>query len=87
MRGRGYKFRKYRFWTPQKFRFPTVIILQVFETGCKNSLRCLEKKYGNIGWGFCSSLEFCCKFDNNRECLLMDESQMFSHHCSKLFGV
>ena len=30
-------------------RFPTIIILVIFWTGGKNSLDCLEKKYGNIG--------------------------------------
>ena len=37
--------------------------------GGKNSLDCLENKYGNIGGYFCSSiaifLEFYWKFDNN----------------------
>ena len=33
---------------PQKFRFPTIIIFVIFWTGGKNSLDCLEKKYGNI---------------------------------------
>ena len=39
----------YKFWTSQKFRFPTIIMFVIFWTGGKNSLDCLEKKYGNIG--------------------------------------
>ena len=38
----------YKFWTSQKFRLPTTIIFAIFWTGGKNSLDCLEKKYGNI---------------------------------------
>ena len=38
----------YKFWTSQKFRFPTLIIFVIFWTGGKNSPDCLEKKYGNI---------------------------------------
>ena len=45
----GYKFRGVKIWTSQKFRFPTIIIFVIFWTGGKNSLDCLEKKYGNIG--------------------------------------
>ena len=37
-----------KFWTSQKFRFPIIIIFVIFWTGGKNSLDCLEKKYGNI---------------------------------------
>ena len=44
-----YKFREVKFWTSQKFRFPTVIIFVIFWTGGKNSLYYLEKKYGDIG--------------------------------------
>ena len=58
------------FWTSQKFRFPTIIIFVIFWTGGKNSLDYLEKKYGNIGWCFCSSiaifLVFYWKFANNQ---------------------
>ena len=39
----------YKFWTSQKFTFPTIIIFVVFWTGGKNSPDCLEKKYGNMG--------------------------------------
>ena len=46
---RGYKFGGYEFWISRKFRFPTIIISVIFWTGGKNSLDCLEKKYGNIG--------------------------------------
>ena len=57
-----------RFWTSQKFGFPTIITFVIFWTGSKNSLDYLEKKYGNIGY-FCSSiailLEFYWKSDNN----------------------
>ena len=45
----GYKFWGYKFWTSQKFRFPTIIIFVIFLTGGKNSSDYLEKKYGNIG--------------------------------------
>ena len=41
--------RGYKFWTSQKFRFPTIIIFVIFWTGGKNSSDYLEKKYGNIG--------------------------------------
>ena len=37
-----------KFWTSQNFRFPIIIIFVIFWTGGKNSLDCLEKKYGNI---------------------------------------
>ena len=37
-------------------RFPTIIIFIIFWTMGKNSLDCLEKKYGNIGRCFCSSI-------------------------------
>ena len=51
--------------------FPTIIIFVIFWTGGKYSLDCLEKKYGNIGRYFCSSiaifLEFYWKFDNKQE--------------------
>ena len=36
------------FWTSQKFRFPTIIILVIFWTVGKNSPDYLVKKYGNI---------------------------------------
>ena len=36
------------FWTSEKFRFPTIIILVIFWTGGKNLSDYLEKKYGNI---------------------------------------
>ena len=38
----------------------------MFWTGGKNSLDCLEKKYGNTGWYFCSFLDFYWKFDNKQ---------------------
>ena len=38
-----------KFWTSQKFRFPSIIIFLIFWSGGKNSLDYLEKKYGNIG--------------------------------------
>ena len=48
--------------------FQQFIMFVIFWTGGKNSLDCLEKKYGNIGCYFCSSvaifLEFYWKFDN-----------------------
>ena len=37
-----------KFWTSQKFRFPTIIFV-IFWTGGRNSLEYLEKKDGNIG--------------------------------------
>ena len=37
-----------KFWTSQKFRFPTIMFV-IFWTGGKNSPDHLEKKYGNIG--------------------------------------
>ena len=47
--GGGGNFGGQKFWTSQKFRFPTIIIFVIFWTRGTNSLDCLEKKYGNIG--------------------------------------
>ena len=38
-----------KFWTSQKFKFPTIIIFLIFWNGDKNSSDYLKKKYGNIG--------------------------------------
>ena len=52
----GYKFRGVKILDLSKVRFPTIIIFVIFWTGGKNSPDCLEKKYGNIGLYFCSSI-------------------------------
>ena len=45
----GTNLGRLKFWIYQKSRFPTIIIFVIFWTGGKNSIDCLEKKYGNIG--------------------------------------
>ena len=46
--GKSVKILGYKFWTSQKFRFPTITIFLVIWTGGENSIDYLEKKYGNI---------------------------------------